>query len=391
MPTRLLTEGEKEGRQHVVEASCNGASGRNYLFKKVGRFFNHVKLAYLDREEGWDGKDSFGNDIRQMLSTFENSDETQFTTLSSVPIDELQLDSAITNCTTKTVTVSTTKSDNKTLLTTPVTDNPNLAGIDDKIEEACDDRKLDSNQHLFVSIAWIVIPVFRYFLLCPEVIWCDVTSHSNCRGFHLLTFSCRTSLDRQVVFLHIWIPDQTRFSFRWVFQHALPTLIPKWARDRVQFIMKDGDPQQRNEILLALKEVFNNAIEGSCGWHIVGQGWKRHVPGSSFFSDSSAPKWIAVSRKIRSWCYTWMKPGYVENEEEYQISKLMLLQFVSSAAVLEAAEGTTFVIARILAFLKKYVFVYEDLYLWYKRKTVLHFNVGQGSQHEVSVQCTCFG
>ena len=63
---------------------------------------------------------------------------------------------------------------------------------------------------LFISIAWLVLPMFRLFKLCPEVIWCDVTSHSNNKGFNLLTFSCRTSVDMQAVFLWIWIPNQQR-------------------------------------------------------------------------------------------------------------------------------------------------------------------------------------
>ena len=75
-------------------------------------------------------------------------------------------------------------------------------------------------------------------------------------------------------------------------------------------IMKDGDPQQRNEILRALLEIFPNAIEGGCGWHIVKtfhsavwlpsivsnilhltfvswsvhQGWKAEVPGEKSIS-----------------------------------------------------------------------------------------------------------
>ena len=107
-----------------------------------------------------------------------------------------------------------------------------------------------------------------FFSPFPEVIWCDVTSHSNNKGCDLLTFSCRTSVDKQVVFLWIWIPNQQHFSFRWVFQHAILNLISKWARDRVAFIMKDGDAQQQNEILLALKTIFLNVIEGGCGFHI---------------------------------------------------------------------------------------------------------------------------
>ncbi len=37
---------------------------------------------------------------------------------------------------------------------------------------------------------------------------------------------------------------------------------------QVKFIMKDGDAQQQNEIVIALKEVFPSAVEGACGWHI---------------------------------------------------------------------------------------------------------------------------
>ena len=64
------------------------------------------------------------------------------------------------------------------------------------------------------------------------------------------------------------MPNEQRFSFRWVFQFAIPTLIPQWIRDRVIFIMKDGDPQQRNEILYSMINIFPNVSEGSCGFHI---------------------------------------------------------------------------------------------------------------------------
>ena len=76
------------------------------------------------------------------------------------------------------------------------------------------------------------------------------------------------SLINKLFFLWIWIPNQQRFSFRWVFQHAIPNLIPSWLRNCVRFIMKDGDPQQRNEIIYAMIDIFKNAIEGGCGYHI---------------------------------------------------------------------------------------------------------------------------
>jgi len=45
-------------------------------------------------------------------------------------------------------------------------------------------------------------------------------------------------------------------------------MIPLWLRKWVVFIMKDGDPQQRNEIIGSLKSIFPNASEGGCGYHL---------------------------------------------------------------------------------------------------------------------------
>ncbi len=130
------------------------------------------------------------------------------------------------------------------------------------------DRNLSPTDILFIAVAWTNLPALRLFILCPEVIWVDVTSHSNYKGFNLLTFSCHASIGKQCVFIWIWIPNQKRFSFWWVFSHALPLLTPGKVRDRVAFIMKDWDSQQRNEVLRAMNGIFPNAIEGGCGWHV---------------------------------------------------------------------------------------------------------------------------
>ena len=66
----------------------------------------------------------------------------------------------------------------------------------------------------------------------------------------------------------LWIPNEQRLSFRWVFQHAIPILLPRHACLRVRMVMKDGDPQQRNELMAVIAKVFPNATEASCGWHI---------------------------------------------------------------------------------------------------------------------------
>ena len=76
--------------------------------------------------------------------------------------------------------------------------------------------------------------------------------------------------------------------------------------------MKDGDPQQHNEILGAMKTVFVNALEGKCGFHVVNMGWKKHVPPAGI-STTNMKKWSVVVSKIQTWIYSWMRPGYVED------------------------------------------------------------------------------
>jgi hypothetical protein len=47
------------------------------------------------------------------------------------------------------------------------------------------------------------------------------------------------------VFLKIWIPNQKRFSFWWVFTFVLTSLIPASIFKRTRLAMVDGDLQQR--------------------------------------------------------------------------------------------------------------------------------------------------
>jgi hypothetical protein len=148
----------------------------------------------------------------------------------------------------------------------PITESSAISSLSAQINEERSERILQKEEALFTGVAWIVKPAFQLFKLCPEVVWVDVTSHSNNKGFHLLTLSPRHSIGKQIVWMWIFIPNQQRFSFRWVFKEVFLRLVPKWLSERVLFFMKDGDPQQCNEILSAMKTVFVNASKGTCGY-----------------------------------------------------------------------------------------------------------------------------
>ena len=268
-PTRLLTKDQIENTTEIVKAAASKAVGRNFLRGKFGKFINSIKINYLVRRDDI-GKNSTLGDIERMLDDFKNAEEIAFTALSDVPLSDLteSLYDERLDHRNETVTISTLKEDGGEVMNYDSSTVPELKELEELAKKERIERKMTKDDVLFIAVGWIVLPAFRYFKLCPEVIWCDVTSHSNNKGFHLLTFSCRTSVDKQVVFLWLLIPNQQRFSFRWVFQHAIPNLIPKWLRDRVTFIMKDGDAQQQNEINHAMTNVFVNAKDGNCGFHI---------------------------------------------------------------------------------------------------------------------------
>ena len=113
-------------------------------------------------------------------------------------------------------------------------------------------------------------------------------------------------------------------------------------------------------------------------------GYLKHVPGINAVKAKNQARWSSVVKKIHQWIYSWMKPGYVEDEMEYKISKFLLMQFICSAPVLIAAEGQTYLIVKILRFLRGYVFDKEHTYLYFLRKLILTMFTGHSSSHEVS-------
>ncbi len=76
-----------------------------------------------------------------------------------------------------------------------------------------------------------------------------------------------------MVFLKVvWLPNQKRSAFRWVFKFVLTSLFDASSFQRTRLVMVDGDPQQKSELSKAIFDCMSNAIDGGCGWHIVEQG-----------------------------------------------------------------------------------------------------------------------
>jgi hypothetical protein len=74
LPTRLLTSDQIEYIVHVVNATSNNGSARNYIHGKFGKFISLMKAAYLCRRENGDLNSPRG-DIDQMMDNMAKSDK----------------------------------------------------------------------------------------------------------------------------------------------------------------------------------------------------------------------------------------------------------------------------------------------------------------------------
>ena len=111
---------------------------------------------------------------------------------------------------------------------------------------------------------------------------------------------------------------------------------------------------------------------------------KVHVAGEMAVTFFNRERYLSVLRKIQQWLYSFMKPGYVEDEDEYKISKYILLQFICSSAVFSALDGKLWIVVGILRFLQFHVFVHENLYLHFRRRSLRHNDTSHATAHEVS-------
>ncbi len=181
LPTHLLTSDEIDNIVHVVNAASNNGSVCNFIHGKFGKFISLMKAAYLCRKEHVD-LNSPRDDIDQMMDNMAKSDEISFVSLSDVPIKDY-FDVKSTDCYVNTMTMSTTESFTGHVHYEPINDSSTISSFSAQINEERSERNLQKEEALFIAVAWIVKPSFRLSKLCPDVVWVDVTSHSNNKGF----------------------------------------------------------------------------------------------------------------------------------------------------------------------------------------------------------------
>jgi len=241
---------------------------------------------------------------------------------------------------------------------------------------------LHDNQRLLVGLAWIYRDEQRLFRLFPKVVHVDATSHTNNEKRLLLTFTGRTSEGHTFIFLRVFLPNQKAYSFRWVFQVVMPVLLGTESLKDTEFVVSDGDNQECQQLDAALDLYLPNARRGRCGWHVVVKGMARHCPPKKMLHTRFHSGYDNLLTYIKKWIFSWMQPGFCETQEEYDLSKAFLIDFILSKNVLHTCGGDAAIPRRILDFITNYVLIYEDSYVFFRRKSIRHFNEYTNCAHE---------
>ena len=181
--------------------------------------------------------------------------------------------------------------------------------------------------------------------------------------FDLCLFRFRLKVNYEERFLQLFTPKETR---------TVNDFLSLWGRF-------SGVKVDNNEIKCAMKE-----IEFSLGWiaSSFGADVQEERDEMELFEEQYEG-WFASMIDFGLKCHGRMKG--LKSKSLCDIESLPFWEGLERISpVLIAAEGQTYMIVKILRFLRGYVFDKEHTYLYFRRKLILTMFTGHSSSHEVT-------
>jgi hypothetical protein len=111
-------------------------------------------------------------------------------------------------------------------------------------------------------------------------------------------------------------------------------------------------------------------------------GGQMYLHVSIYYLHQKFRIWSFIVQQVHTWLYSWLMPGNVEDNEEYEISKYLLEKFICSQTVLDVVGEHQFLVYKVIKFLCVHMYTWETLYLHYLRNDLLHFDVSHLSAHK---------
>jgi hypothetical protein len=247
-------------------------------------------------------------------------------------------------------------------------------------EEHRNALKVSDDQDLMIGCAWLLPDEFRQFVLFPYVIHIDTTFDTNKEKRPLLTVSGRDSEGHMFTILRALLPNERGWVFRWIFQSVFPSLMGVLNLQRVCCFVTDGDSQETSQLDRAIAKFCPKAHRIRCAWHIIDRGWLKNCPGPRAAISENRNLYDTVSHTIKRWINSWAWPGYCETQDEFDLSKGLLLLYLDSVNVkmVFGEAGST----QIKSFIRNNVEPHEDFLCSFIHKSVFHLDTTSNTPHE---------
>ena len=126
-------------------------------------------------------------------------------------------------------------------------------------------------------VCWVNSDELSLIEAFPEVIMVDTTEKINNKNRPLLTVGDKDSNGKIIIFLKCFMPNQQSWMFRWILSVVFSRLIPKHVLCNTKIVITDGDPQEYIQIDNVIQNIIPNTKRIWCGWHIISQGFDKHV------------------------------------------------------------------------------------------------------------------
>jgi hypothetical protein len=188
--------------------------------------------------------------------------------------------------------------------------------------------RLQVGQRILLGVAWSREDERRLFDLFPEIMYVDVTMGTNDEG-RPLALAVGTDGNMKVFTpVRAFLPSQCRWVFDWLFGTVFPTLLGREPLSRTQLVLTDGDSKEYGAFGDNQREFYPNAVHGLCIYHLVTKQINEILRRRLLNPDD--PQEQSQVNTFKHWIFSWMRLGGVENEAEFQVSKDLLAQWLSS-------------------------------------------------------------
>ena len=121
--------------------------------------------------------------------------------------------------------------------------------------------------------------------------------------------------------LHCFMPSQCQWVFSWIIGTAMPKLFGCDTLHRMQLFLTDGDQRMYNSFDEHQRTLYPNAKHGLCIYHLVTKGLECLKPK---LLDMDTAEVQDLVHTFKTWVFSWMGLSGVESEDEFNLSKRML-------------------------------------------------------------------